>query len=286
MPSSSPWIRDVTADTFQTDVVEPSLERPVLVDFWAPWCGPCQTLGPLLEKLVQEWQGKVHLAKVNVDDEQELAAYFRISSIPAVKVIANGQLVHQFEGALPESELRRFLDEIAPSGDPVLVKAQAAEMSAPAKAEKEYRDILAKDPENDSARLGLARVLLAQDRLGEIAEVLGPVSVEGETAAEAERIKAQVYLKEAARGLPADVDLRKRIDANPRDAQARLELGIVLAGKDAYPEALAMLLSAAELDMKLASGRAREIMVKVFYAIGTSHPLANDYRSRLSRLLY
>jgi putative thioredoxin len=284
-PASS-WVRDVTADSFQADVVEPSRERPVLVDFWSPSCGPCRVLGPLLERLVNERKGQVLLAKVNTDHEQELAEYFGISSIPAVKVIFNGQLVHEFVGLRPESELRQFLDDLCPRRDPVLEQAEAAERAAPARAEALYRKALEEQPENDGARLGLARSLLAQNRLDEIDPILEPASVEGEVGAEVERIKAQVYLDRAAQLLPDEAALRKSVAAEPKNAQARLDLGCLLARKGNYPEALAMLLSAGELDYKLAAGRVREVMVKLFYVLGSNHPLANDYRSRLSRLLY
>jgi putative thioredoxin len=286
MTSPSAHVRDVTADTFNRDVVEPSHERPVLVDFWSPGCGPCRLLGPLLERLVEERNGQVLLARVNTDEEEELASYFRISAIPAVKVIFNGQLVHEFEGLLPESALRQFLDDICPPRDPALEKAKADEGADPAQAEKEYRGILAEHPDNESARLGLARALLALERPDEIDEILEPVGAEGETGTEADRLKAQAYLLRAAAGLPDEATLQKRVAAEPANAQARLDLGRVLARKGAYPEALAMLLSAAEQDAKLAAGAVREAMVKVFYALGSNHPLANDYRSRLSRLLY
>jgi putative thioredoxin len=285
-PSSSPWIRDVTADSFEADVVVPSRERPVLLDFWSPTCQPCRLMGPVLEKLVEERQGQVHLAKINTDQEQELASYFGISAVPAVKVIVNGQLVHEFEGLRPESELRQFLDAICPARNPEMEQAKAAERSSPARAEKLYRQVIEKEADGDAARLGLARALLAQDRLDEIDPVLEPVAATGEVGEEADRIKAQIYLKRAAVLLPPEAELRKRVAAEPKNAQALLDLGIVLAWQGKYPEALQSLLSAAELDMKLAAGRVREVMVKVFYALGTNHPLANDYRSRLSRLLY
>ena len=285
-PSTSPWIRDVSASSFEADVVVPSRERPVLLDFWSPSCGPCRVMGPLLEKLVEERQGQVHLAKINTDQEPELASYFGIAAIPAVKVIFNAQLVHEFEGLRPESELRRFLDDICTSRTPELDQAKTLEQSAPARAEKLYRQVLEKEADNDAARLGLARTLLAQDRLDEIDPVLEPASATADVGTEVDRIKAMVYLKRAAALLPPEAELRKRVAAEPKNAQAHLDLGIVLARQANYPEALQMLLSAAEMDMKLATGKVREVMVKVFYAMGSNHPVANDYRARLSRLLY
>jgi putative thioredoxin len=285
-PSASPWIRDVTAGSFEADVVVPSRERPILLDFWSPSCGPCRVMGPLLEKLVDERQGQVYLAKINTDQETELASYFGVAAIPAVKVIFNAQLVHEFEGLRPESELRRFLDDICPARTPELDQAKKLEQSAPARAEKLYRQLLEKEAENDAARLGLARTLLAQDRLDEIDPVLEPASATADVGTEVDRIKAMVYLKRATALLPPEAELRNRVSAEPKNAQARLDLGTVLAREGKYDEALQMLLAAAEVDMKLATGKVREVMVKVFYMLGSNHPLANDYRSRLSRLLY
>jgi putative thioredoxin len=286
MSSSSPWIRDVTAASFQADVVEASKERPVVIDFWAPWCAPCRALAPLLEKLISEREGRILLAKVNTDEEEDLARYFNISALPSVKVISNGQLMNAFEGLVPEADIARFLDEIAPGSAPALMHAQEIEATAPEQAEERYRKLLVEQPANDEVRLGLARVLLVQGKADEVEEVLEPVSAQGEPGEEAERIKAKLYLLRAAQGLPDESTLRQRIAATPEDAQARLELGCVLAVKEAWPEALEMLWSALERDRKLATGRGKEIMVKMFYALGSNHPLANEYRTRLSRLLY
>jgi putative thioredoxin len=284
--TASPWVVDVTEANFETDVLEASHQHPVLVDFWADWCGPCRTLGPILERLVNERGGRVTLAKVNTEEAPGLAQAFRISAIPAVKIIYQGQLVHEFEGLQPESALRELLDQIAPDADPALTQAQSEELSSPARAEKHYRDILAEQPDNDEARLGLARVLLAQERFDEVPAVLEPVSSSGPAGTEADRIKGHLYLARACKDLPDEAALRAKVSAEPKNAAARVDLGIRLACREQYEEALATLLSAAELDYKLASGRVREVMVQVFYALGSNHPLANDYRGRLTRLLY
>lgn len=286
-PASSPWVKDVTEASFEADVLAASDETPVVVDFWSPTCAPCRTLGPMLEKLTNERQGKAVLAKVNTDDNPRLAAYFQIDAIPAVKVIYQRQLVHEFEGLQPEPALREFFNQIIPDDrDPEMVEARAAEESAPAQAEKLYRAMIAKDAERHEARVGLARVLLGQGKFDEIADVLEPVGTSGDLGVEAESLLAQVKLRQGTKDLPDEKALAKKIAANPKDAQAHLDLGNVLAAKGDTTAALAELLAAAELDFKLARGQAREAMVKVFYAIGTNHPLANEYRSRLARLLY
>jgi putative thioredoxin len=281
--SASAWVRDVGEVDFQQEVIDPSFERPVVVDFWAPWCGPCRALGPVLERLVAERNGAVLLAKVNTDEAPRLAQYFRISSIPAVKVIYQGQLVHEFEGVQPEASLRKLLDELAPAPQE---KAKALEAKRPAEAERAYRQKLKDDPDSREARVGLARVLLAQGKTDEIEDLLAPVGSGGELGAEAERVAAQLYLRRAAEGLPDESALRRRVSAGPKDAQARLGLGLVLARRGDYPAALEALLSAAERDPQLAAGKVREAMVKVFYALGTGHPLSNQYRAKLAGLLY
>ncbi|MFO0841010.1 MAG: tetratricopeptide repeat protein [Gemmataceae bacterium] len=286
-PASSAWVKDVTEATFEADVIAASDEAPVVVDFWSPRCAPCRTLGPMLEGLTTERQGKVILAKVNTDDNPRLAAYFQIDAIPAVKVIYRRQLVHEFEGLQPEPALREFFNQIVPDDrDPELLQAMAAEESAPDRAEKLYRTMIAKDPERTEPRVGLARVLVRQEKFDEVAEVLEPVGSSGEAGAEAEGLLAQVKMRQGLKGLPDERALRQRLAANPKDATSHLDLGKLLAARGEAEAALAELYAAAELDFKLAQGQAREAMVQVFYAIGTNHPLANEYRSRLARLLY
>jgi len=284
--SSSPYVIDVTNENFERDVLQASLERPIVIDFWAEWCGPCRTLGPLLERLIDERGGAVTLAKINVDDAPDIARAFQISGIPAIRVIHQRQLVTGFEGLLPESSLRQFLDEIAPGSDPGLRAALEVEQQDPALAEQRYRELIAADSNNLMARVGLAELLFEQGRYAEIRDLVDPVGTSGEAGAQAERLLARLWLREKASELPDSVALSATVQREPKNAQARLQLGIRLADAGNYPEALAALLAAAELDFHLASGAAREAMVKVFYCLGTNHPLANDYRNRLARLLY
>ena len=286
--TAADWIFDVTDADFDKRVLDESQRRPVVVDFWAPWCQPCRLLGPVLERLVAERRGQVVLAKVNVDENPGLAEAFRVEGIPAVKAVRDGRLVLQFEGVLPEEHLRAFLDRLSPSEEEQQVnRAEAQETADPAAAERSYRELLAKDDKNDTARIGLARVLLAQDRLDEIADVLAPVAAEGEVAAEAERIKAEVELRRQAAALGVDeAEARRRIEADPKSARALLDLGILEAARGQYEPALRHLLAAAERDFKLAPKEVRSAMVQVFYALGSSHPLANEYRAKLAQLLY
>jgi putative thioredoxin len=288
LETAADWIYDVTDADFEQRVMEESRRRPVVIDFWGPDCPPCSQLSPLLERLVAERRGQVVLAKVNVYENPALAEAFGIESIPDVKAIRDGRLILQFRGALPEVHLRTFLDRISPTEEEKAVdRAEAQETADPAAAEKSYRDVLAKDAANDPARIGLARVLLARNRLDEIADVLAPVAAEGEPAIEAERIKAEVELRRRAATLGIDeAEARRRLMADPKNARAELDVGILLAARGAYEEALQHLLAAAERDFKLAQGEARQTMVQVFYALGSSHPLANEYRAKLAQLLY
>ena len=286
--AAASWIRDVTEETFEADVLQESMERPVIVDFWSPRCAPCRILGPILEKLTNEKKGAITLAKVNTEDAPQLAEYFQISGIPAVKIFAEGQLIHEFQGVMPEASLRELFDQLAPS--PEMLKAAQAELAAatadPVSAERHYRDLIAKDTEKAEPRLGLAQVLFEQSRFDEIAEILEPVGSSGDAGAASDAILARIKLFRMAEKLGDEAGLRRRVAAEPKNAQARLDLGTILSSREAYPEGLAMLLSAAELDFNMAPKQVREVMVQVFYAIGASHPLANEYRTKLARLLY
>jgi putative thioredoxin len=282
---SSPWIIDVGEADFQTVVVDASKERPVIVDFWAPWCQPCLALGPVLERVVAEHKGAVILAKLNVDEAQNLARMFRIEAIPAVKAFRNGQLVLEFEGVLPEHQLRDFVKRLLPTESEQLASSARA-TDDPVEAEKTYRTALAQDGNNAEVRVGLAQSLMRQNKIDEIADLLEPVGSEGELGVEAERIKAVLALRQRAREMGTEAEARRRAAANPTSPQARYELGSVLAASGQYEPALEVLLQAAEDDPKLALSKVREVMVQIFYVLGPAHPQANEYRTKLARLLY
>jgi putative thioredoxin len=282
----SDWVIDVEEQDFQRLVLESP--RPVVVDFWAEWCGPCRMLGPLLEKLVGERKGMIVLAKVNVDRAEQVAAHFGVQSIPLVLGFRDGQVVDGFVGVRPESDIRAFLDRIGPSeADRLVRQAEELEAKNAAEAEAVYRRALTREPAHEAARVGLARVLLAQKKDEEVAGLLESVGTEGPLGAEAQRLKGLLSLRglgEAAGG--SEADLRRRLQAEPDNAEVRYDLGCALAQQGRHEEALEMLLSAGERDAKLAAGKVREAMVQIFYAVGPSSPLADKYRSRLARLLY
>jgi putative thioredoxin len=284
---SSAWIFDVTEQDFVERVIHASHRHPVVVDFWAGWCRPCLQLKPILEALVVQRQGEVLLARVNTDEQPGLAAHFGIAALPSVKAFRDGQLVLEFEGLLPEESLREFLDRISPSeADQQVARARPLEETNPAQAEALYRQAIDKDPNHDQARLGLARVLLALNRTEEIEAILDLVSAEGEAVAEAERIKSALFYREQTQGSEDEPALRQKLAANPDDTQAAYDLGCLLAARGQHAEALELLLSAGQRDPALATSKVREAMVNIFHVLGDNHPLSNDYRARLSRLLY
>jgi putative thioredoxin len=270
----------------------------VIIDFWADWCEPCKIIGAVLERVAQRRKGGVLIARINVDQEAGIVQHFGVDKIPTLKIVAGGQLVADIPGEqlsqflrqphILEQALNEVLDKFSGSAaDPLVEKAKAQEKKNPAEAEALYRKALEKDAENSGARVGLARVLLAQKKTEGIAELIDPISSESPDYAEAQQIKATLALSGLADQVTADEDtLRQRIADNPKDAQAHYELGCALAMRAKHEEALEMLLSAGELDPALAAGKVREAMVQIFYALGPSHPLSDKYRSKLARLLY
>jgi putative thioredoxin len=286
-PSSSPWVIDVAEADFEREVLERSRQLPVVVDFWAPWCGPCRALGPVLQQLVEQRGGEVVLAKINTDEAPNLAALYRVQSIPLVIAFRDGRPVDEFVGVLSEPQLVAFLDRLAPSEAEQLIKQAAVlENAKPEEAEKLYRQALAADRTQDAARLGLARVLMARGKDDEASELLAEAGAVGEIGAEAERLTGILSLKQLARSFGDEASAGQRVAADPKNPTARYELGVVLAAAGKYEEALQTLLSAAERDPKLASTKVREAMVQIFNVIGQRSALADDYRSRLTTLLY
>jgi putative thioredoxin len=281
--TDSPWIVEVSMQNFQ-DVIATSHERPVVFDFWAEWCGPCRRLAPLLESLAVEKSGGFLLAKVNTDENQDLAQAFRVEGIPAVFGVRDGQLVDHFTGLMPEEEIRAFLDRLitaAPAEPTPLDTATELEGRDTTAAAEAYRGMLATAPDDPAARVGLARVLLATPgHESQAGPLLTGVDF-GDFADEAQRLQTVLQLREVPH---ADADLAALKDA--AGAEAKLKLGAVLAARGDYTAAMDALLTAAEDDRALGRTAVRELMVKIFAVIGPQSEQADDYRRRLQNTLY
>ena len=276
------WVTEATDATFETAVVDRSFERPVVVDFWASWCGPCRTLGPLLEELAGKSAGAFILAKVNVDENQAVAQAFAIQGIPAVKAIRNGKLVDEFTGVLPEPEVRAFIARLLPTEADELAR-RAAVAATPDEAERLFHEALSSDVNHPAARLGLAHIVLDRDReqgMAELEKVL-PGTPERQ---EADRLAASIRM--ADEGGAAEADLAARVESNPADLDARLNLGRALAASGRYQPSLEHLLEVVRRDRRYEDDAARKAMLDVFELLGAEDPLTDRFRSELGRLLF
>jgi putative thioredoxin len=282
------WIINVTEANFQKEVLEASKDKPVIVDFWAPWCEPCTQLTPIIEKIVNEKKGKVILAKINVDESPKLAQQFQIEGIPAIRIIRQGRLLGGFEGVRPEEQLRELFEQLAPpdAAERELAQAKKLERTQPVQAEAIYRKVLEKQPERPEAQLGIVRTLVEQKKTEEATTYLDSLTLEGDASEEAEKIRAGMFFRTLATSDLDEVALRQQIDGDPKAAQACFDLGCLLAARGKLEDALPLLLQAGERDFNLANSKVREVMVKIFYALGANHPLANEYRAKLATLLY
>jgi putative thioredoxin len=285
--AGSKWVKDIGAEQFQQEVVEESRQRPVVVDFWAPWCGPCRALGPKLEALAAEKAGGFLLAKVNTDENPELAQAFQVNGIPAVFAIKDGKLVDRFEGLLPPEELQAFINRLIPSEEEKKIeRAFELEGRDPKAAAALYRELLASNADDPAARVGLARLLLAKDgHEPEAGQLLTGVSFHDHLT-EAARLRTVLKLREHPH---ADADLQaaqKAVADKPGDGEPHYALGLALAARGDYTAALDSLLKAAENDKSLGRGNVKELMVKIFDVIGPRSPEADQYRKKLQLMLY
>jgi len=278
------WIVDV--EDFDRDVLARSAEVPVVADFWAPWCGPCRALGPVLERLAAQHGGAFVLAKVNVDEVPGAAERFRVQSIPAVKGFRGGVVVAEFVGAQPEPVVRRFLASVLPTAADRLAREGAgrAEAGEAAAAEAAFREALAHDARHPPALVGLARRLAERGANDEALQLLERISPGAPLAATAERLAAELRTRGGVDG--DEPALRARVAAEPADLDARLALGRVLAARQRWEEALAELLEMVRRDPGFADGAARKAMVDVFAVLGPEHPLTDRYRSELAKVLF
>lgn len=281
-------IADVTQQTFEQEVLAASYQQPVLVDFWAPWCGPCRTLTPLLEKLADGYQGRFKLAKINSDAEQQLASHYQVRSIPTVKAFVNGEMINEFTGALPEGQLRDFIDRLLPSlAEPL--RAEASELWASGDQEGALAKLVEGsqlDPANEGVRLDAAEVLIALGRQDEAQQLLA-MEYLGE-AERAQSMRAQLALAGAAVDAGQLRDMLERITANPKDHGTRIELAKALAANRRYAEAFDQLLDSIMRDKAYNEGEARRTMLQLFEVLA-AHPEGDDlirqYRRRLAAAL-
>jgi len=282
------WTVDVSEQDFEQSVVQRSHEVPVVIDFWAPWCGPCRALGPTLEKLAEEQQGKFILAKINVDENPMLAQAFQVQSIPAVKAIRNGALAGEFLGAQPEPNVRRFIEQLMPSEAESLAReAQRLEEAGKAQgAESLYRAALAKEANQSLALLGLARVLVQRGEESDAQTLLTRIPNTAPEHPAAQQLLAQLRLKQTGASAGDEQKYRDRLAADPNDLDARFELSQVLAAVGRYEEALAELLAIVKKDRKFRDDGARKAILEIFEVIGSRSDLAEHYRSELAKVLF
>ncbi len=285
---------DSTQDRFTADVIETSRELPVLVDFWAPWCGPCRVLGPMLEKLERAYEGRFRLVKINSDQNPELSAKFGVRSIPYVVAFVDGKPVNAFVGALPESELRAFIDKVMP--DPAeILRLKAARLATggdAAGALSSLRAALALDSDNDAVRLDLARLLMEQATvtseatlLTEAGEVLSHVSRKLSSDPSLAALRTRLGALQQATSLPTRSELEARIAKDGADLQARMDLANRLLAERKFDDALEQLAAVVELDRSFGDDVARKTMLAVFDMAAEQRDLVSRYRRRLAAAL-
>jgi putative thioredoxin len=288
-------IKNGSTATFMADVIDGSKDQAVIVDFWAPWCGPCKQLGPALEKAVKDARGAVKLVKINVDENQELAQQMRIQSIPAVYAFKAGRPVDGFVGALPESQIKQFVGKLAggaaagpsPIEEALAVAKEAIAAGDQAQADDIFNQILEHEPDNAEAIAGLTRSAIARKDLEVAKAHLADLPPAVANHAEIQAARAALELAEAGqKAQGATGELEARLKADPNDHQARLDLAVALFAADNRERAIDELLDLVRRAREWNEQAARKQLVKFFEAMGHADPLTVETRKRLSSILF
>ena len=288
-------VKDVSEADFMAEVVDLSMQVPVIVDFWAPWCGPCKTLGPALEKAVEEAKGAVRMAKVNVDEAQMIAGQLRIQSIPTVYAFYKGQPIDGFQGALPASEVKAFIERVvkAAGGDAsggldeaIAAAEEMLEQGAAEDAGAIFAAILEEQPEHAAAYGGLVRVQLALGDVEQAEAVLNGAPVAISKAPELEAAHAQIELAKQAANAGPVAELQAQVEANPDDLQARFDLAKALHAHGDVAEAVDQLLDLFRRDRDWNEGAAKAQLFTIFEAMKANDPVVLNGRRKLSSMIF
>ena len=289
-------IKDTSEATFMSDVVEASQTVPVIVDFWAPWCGPCKTLGPMLEDAVRAAKGAVKMVKINVDEAQQIAGQLQIQSIPTVYAFFKGQPVDGFQGALPQSEIKAFIDRVIKAGGGAAPGEELSEAVAAADdmlAEGAAQDaldtfaaILGEDPNHAGAYSGMVRAYIALDQLDQAEAHLNGAPIEISKAPELEAAHAQLQLARQAADAGPVAELQAAVDANPNDMQARFDLAQALYAHGDTQAAVDQLLTLFGKDREWNDGAAKTQLFTIFEALKPNDPIALNGRRKLSSMIF
>ena len=278
---------DTTFETFATDVLDASQEVPVLVDFWASWCGPCKQLMPVLTKLAEEYAGGFRLAKVNIDEQQQLAQQFRVRSVPTVKVVKDGQVVDEFLGAQPESEIRTLLDKyIERESDKLMAAALERYNNGETDAKQEMINLINSDPHNDKLRLLYVDVLMREKDYDDARTILQSLPPDIRQQPEVAGLLGRLdFLASAGSGID-ETSLLASIEQDPGNCEARYQLSSFYITQARYQEALDQLLEIMKHDRKYHDDAGRKGMLKVFDMLGGKGELVSRYRQKMASLLY